>query len=114
MVMNLLLEAAVANDSKWSIGSLLINATETLKTWGGAFIILLGVIMIVYSVYQIGTGLISHGKKQTNWFISLALLIVGGAVSAGGWAFVAGIAGGGQATITDLGTMIVPYFSLLI
>lgn len=96
----------------WDLGSFLENATTRLKDWGGLFIVLIGVVMIVVGVFQIGSGLMSGGKKQVNWFIAIALLIIGGALMVGGWGFVSKIAGGGKKTIEDLGTgaTMIPFF----
>lgn len=88
----------------WDIGSFLENSTTTIKVWGNYFIILIGVIMVIWAAWQIGSGLMSHGKKQTNWFIAVALLIVGGAFLVGGFGFVENISKGGKQTIEDLGT----------
>lgn len=88
----------------WDLGTFLQNATETIKTWGNYLIILIGVIMVIISVYQIAKGLMSHGKGQpTNWFVAAALLIVGGAFMVGGFTWVSGIASSGKDTIDDLG-----------
>ena len=92
----------------WDLGSFLQNATETLKQWGGYLIILIGVVMVIASVYQIAKGLISHGKTQTNWAIAIILLILGGAFMVGGFSFVSNIASGGKKTIEDLGQTILP------
>ena len=62
--------------------------------------------MIIVSAWQIGTGLMSHGKKQTNWFVAIFLLILGGAFAVGGFGLLATIASGGQQTILDLGSML--------
>ncbi|MGC6586664.1 hypothetical protein ACPV3A_17055 [Paenibacillus sp. Dod16] len=88
----------------WDLGSFLENARETLGVWGSSFIMILGVLALIYSVYQIVTGLWSQGKKQTNWFVVILLLIVGGVISVPtGFEFVKDIAGGGRKTIEDLG-----------
>jgi hypothetical protein len=98
----------------WDLGSFLQNAAKTLKTWGGYFIILIGVVMVVASVYQIAKGLISHGKGPgTNWAVAIALLILGGAFMTGGFAFVANIAGGGKKTINDLGQTVIPMLQII-
>ncbi len=60
------------------------NAKSSLSTIGGAFISLLGLVMIVVAGWQIAKGLIGHGKVQTNWFICVGLLIVGGLFMVGG------------------------------
>lgn len=88
----------------WDLGSFLQNATTAVKTWGGYFIILVGVIMIIASVYQIARGLMSRGPQgQTNWIVAILLLLLGGAFSVGGYEFVSSIAAGGKATIEALG-----------
>lgn len=92
----------------WDLGSFLQNSSKTLKQWGAYFIILVGVVMVIASVYQIAKGLISHGKGSTNWAVAIGLLLLGGAFMTGGFAFVAKIAGGGEKTISDLGQTIIP------
>ncbi len=87
----------------WDLGSFLNNSKSAIEKWGGAFIMLIGVVAIIVAAYQIISGLISHGKKQVNWGISIALLVIGGAFSIGGFNFVNGIASGGKKTIDDLG-----------
>lgn len=96
----------------WDLGSFITNATKTVQSWGGASLTLLGIIGIIIAAYQITTGLISHGKKQVNWGVSLALLIIGGALSTSGLKLVMDIAQGGQKTIEDLGTGVNALFLL--
>lgn len=90
------------NPTTWDITTLLSNLTETLKNWGGMVIIMLGVVMIIVAVWKAATGLISHGKTQTNWFVVAALLIFGGALAVGGWNWVYGLSKGGQTTLNNL------------
>ena len=85
----------------FDIGALLQNTTETVKKWGSYFIILMGVICILVAVYKIAKGFMS--QQQTNWFTCIALLLFGGALTAGGFNFVVSIAEGGKKTIEDLG-----------
>lgn len=89
----------------WDIGSFLTNSSTTLQTWFNAALIIVGLVAIFWAAWQITTGLMSHGKKQTNWAVSIILLIVGGVLagSGGGFKFIQGIAGGGKKTIEDLG-----------
>jgi hypothetical protein len=108
------LKAMTTVPMSWDLGSFLQNAAKTLKTWGGYFIILVGVVMVVASVYQIAKGLISHGRGPgTNWAVAIALLILGGAFMTGGFAFVANIAGGGKKTINDLGQTVIPMLQII-
>lgn len=90
-------------NAAWDLGTFLQNAKKTIETWGGYFIMLLGVIMVIVAVYQTAKGLISPQKAQTNWLIVAALLILGGALTAGGYTWISGIASGGKKTIDDLG-----------
>ncbi len=88
----------------WDLGSFLQNSKTTLQTWGGYLIMLIGVVMVIASVYMIAKGLITHGKGQpVSWPVAIILLILGGAFLTGGWSFVNNIASGGQKTIEDLG-----------
>ena len=108
------LTGIVANlPGSWDLGSFLQNATNTLKTWGSYVIILIGVVMIIASVYQIAKGLMSQGKGQPpNWAVTIILLILGGAFMVGGFSFVSNIASGGKTTIDQLGNgggTILPY-----
>lgn len=100
-MLNLVVNNALSG--AWDLNSFITNATNAAKTWGGSFIMLLGAIALIVSAYQIITGLISHGKKQTNWGVSLVLLLVGGAFLAGGFGLMDTIASGGKKTIEDLG-----------
>lgn len=87
----------------WDIGTFLQNATKTIKQWGSYLIILIGVVLIIVAVWQIAKGLISHGKGQTNWAVAIIMLIIGGALMAGGFGLVSTIASGGGQTINELG-----------
>ena len=64
--------------SGFSFSGFFNNARLSLQTIGQAFIMLLGLVMIVVAGWQIAKGLISPQKAQTNWFMVIALLIVGG------------------------------------
>lgn len=90
-------------NAAWDLSTFLQNAKTTIEKWGGYFIMLLGVIMVIVAVYQAAKGLISPQKSQTNWLIVVALLIFGGALTAGGYTWVSGIAEGGKTTIDELG-----------
>lgn len=109
MMMNLL-----SMPMAWDLGSFLQNATSTLKTWGSYLIILIGVVMVVWSVVMIARGLISHGKTQVSWPVAIILLILGGAFMVGGFSFVSNIASGGKQTIEDLGNGTILMLSTLL
>lgn len=87
----------------WDLSSFLTNATKQANAWGGGFLTLIGTIAIVVAAYQIISGLMSHGKKQVNWGVTIILLLVGGALATTGLGLVTNIAKGGKKTIEDLG-----------
>lgn len=92
----------------FDISTFLTNATSQLKEWGGALMILIGVVMMVVAIWQIAKGLIQHGKAQVNWAIAIILLILGGALASFGagadaFSWLADMAEGGKTTIEELG-----------
>lgn len=103
----------------WDLGTFLDNAAKTLKSWGGLFFVLIGMVMLIIGIYKIASGLISHGKKQVEWVPAIVLILVGGALAAFGgnaaWKWISDIASGGKKTINDLGgntIMLLPWLSL--
>lgn len=98
----------------WDLESFLKKSTTTLTKWFGLGVTLLGLIAVALAIWQITSGLMSHGKKQVNWGVTLILLLVGGALTAtGGYDFVKGIAQGGKKTIQDLGGQTIVTFEYL-
>lgn len=110
MVNSMLLSASLGLPATFDVEAFLTNSITKLKAWGGLLIILIGVVMMVVAIWKIGSGLISHGKKQVSWAVCIIMLILGGALASFGlsgtnaWAWVQGIAEGGKNTIDDLGS----------
>lgn len=52
--------------------------TESVQGYVRIIIMLIGIVMVGFGVYQIAKNLISHGKAQTNWFVTIALIVLGG------------------------------------
>lgn len=92
----------------WDLTSFLNNSKTQLITWGGALIMIVGVVMIIVAIVQIAKKFVSPQSAPGGWAMPIVCLIVGGALLAGGWNFVSNIAKGGQKTIEDLGTTIIP------
>ena len=62
-----------------TLAQILQNVANSLGQWGNIIILILGIAMIIVGVYQLAKALITHGKGQPpNWFIIIALLLVGG------------------------------------
>ena len=70
-----------------NVAQTLANLRNSLGNWAGYVVGILGVAALVVGLWNIITGMISHGKKQTNWLISIALLLVGGVLM--GWGITA-------------------------
>lgn len=90
--------------SNWSVPKFLQNAATTLREWGGLFLILVGTIGVILAVYNVVTGMMSGGKKQTNYVSNVILLIISGALVFGGAQLTFRIAEGGLDTINELGS----------
>lgn len=86
----------------WDLSSFLQNAKTQFQTWGGYFLAVLGIIMIIVGLYQLGSGLMSD-RKQVEWVKVIALLLIGGVLAVSGVNVITNIADGGSATIKDLG-----------
>ncbi len=91
-----------ADGSGWDITSFLSNATDTMQQWGGAFLVLVGVVGVVWASFQIISGLMSGGKKQVSYGTQAFLLLVSGALATTGLSLVMNIAAGGKATIEGI------------
>ena len=87
----------------FDLGTFFSNLTEKAKEWGGYFIIFLGVCLIIISVVQIVKGFASHGRGQTNWLMTIGMLLVGGFLVGAGFTGVNKLAEVGAATIRGLG-----------
>lgn len=94
----------LAGSTGWDLRTFLQNSFTTLTDWFGLAMMILGLIAIAISAYQIVTGLWGNSQKQVNYGKYAVLLFVGGAlVVPSGFAFIQEIAKGGQQTIKDIG-----------
>lgn len=87
----------------WDLKSALENATEYAQDIGGGFLMLLGVVAIIYGGYLLIKKLMAGQQNQDSWIKIVILIIVGGALFASGFTLISEIAKGGQQTIEDLG-----------
>lgn len=109
MFSTLLLSGTASGE--WDLRAFLTNSFETLGEWFSLAIMILGIVAVAYAIWQIVSGLMSHGKKQVNWVVTIILLLVGGALSmTTGFQFVQDIASGGRKTIEDLGGQTIVLF----
>ena len=91
----------------WSLNSFLQNFGNAAQDWGKYIVFAIGTFMVIAAAFFIGKGLMSQGRGQTNWALTILLLIIGGALMAGsagpGWDLLKDISGGSLKTINDLG-----------
>lgn len=107
---NALLEGeAPSGGSGFSIDTFLGNSENLAKSVVSFIIVIAGVILVGAGIVQIAKGLASGGKGQVNWVMSILCLLVGGALMAGGFAFVKQIASGGKNEIEKMGTASASY-----
>lgn len=88
--------------ANWDLGTFLENATDSIQGWGGLFLILIGVVMIIVAGYKIATGLMSD-RAQVSWVKVVVLLIAGGVLAFGGYQIISDMASLGKNTIEQLG-----------
>lgn len=68
------------NIAEWNLGDFVKNSKEKIAEWGGAIIVIMGLIMMLVGAVKIGKGLMSHGQGQPpNWVINILLVVAGGA-----------------------------------
>ena len=96
----------LASGSGWDLSSFLDSSKEQVTQWGGAFLMLVGVVGVIWAAFQIISGLMSNGKKQVSYGTQTILLLVSGALATTGISLVMDIAAGGQKTIEDLGSTV--------
>lgn len=68
---------------EWKINNVLANVKKSLRAWGSMLMMIVGVVMIIFGIFKIAQGMISHGKTQVNWVINILLILVGAIFCAG-------------------------------
>lgn len=88
-----------------SIGTFIQTMGKNIGSWVKMIVMIIGVIMVGAGIYQTAKNLISHGKGQTNWIVTLALIILGAILMlTGGWDFIKTFSGAGKTTLNDAAT----------
>lgn len=100
---SLMAMAAPVLGGSWQISNFLKASQETLAYYGSIVTSIIGVAMVIVGIYQIAKNLISHGKGQTNWVVTFALILVGGALAiVGGWKMIGDFARGSKNTLKNM------------
>lgn len=90
--------------NKWSIGGFLKALQGSITVYVKWIILIIGLVMVGFGIYQIAKNLISGGKGQTNWVTTFLLLIVGGTLMLGsGWGVIKNISKGSSHTLDEMG-----------
>lgn len=88
-----------------SIGTFIQTMGKNIGSWVKMIVMIIGVIMVGAGIYQTAKNLISHGKGQTNWVVTLALIIIGAILMlTGGWNFIQTFSKSGEKTLKDAAT----------
>ena len=87
----------------WDLASFLTNAASYVKIIGGGALILMGIAALVWGGILLLKKLMGGQQNQDSWVKIILLIIIGGAISVGGFAMVFTIGSGGKKTIEDLG-----------
>ncbi len=88
----------------FDIGTFFSNLTAKAQTWGGYFLMFLGVLLIIVGGFQIAKGFMSHGRGQVNWLMAIGTIMVGGFLAAKGFTGLNTLSGIGAETINALGS----------
>lgn len=85
-----------------SIGTFIQTMGKNIGSWVKMIVMIIGVIMVGAGIYQVAKNLISHGKGQTNWIVTLALIVFGAILMlTGGWDFIKTFSSAGKTTLND-------------
>lgn len=104
MTLNMLATYILADNGGFELSNLLKSATGKVNDYAQSLVVIIGVVMVVAAIYQIGKGFMSGGRGQTNWAMAIGCLIVGGAICVtGGYKLIADVAKGGKDTINSMG-----------
>lgn len=90
----------------WDLTSFLENAKSQIQTWGGAVLMLLGAVGLVWGGVLLIKKLMANPQtagQQQGWGTIALLILAGGAFGTGGWQLISTVGSGGQQTIEDLG-----------
>lgn len=88
----------------FDIGDFFQNLNNKVQEWGTYFIMFLGAVLIIWGVVSIVKAFISHGRGQTNWLMTIGMILVGGFMLVSGFTGFQNLANIGNDTILEMGT----------
>lgn len=95
--------------TKWDVDSALKNGLAKFKGWGNYLIMILGVVLIIYSVYRFYKAIHTDGPQEGKWAKPILALLFGGLFLFGGFEMMGIISEGGKDTIKKWGSSGVIY-----
>lgn len=87
----------------WDLQSLFENAGEYAKNAGGALLVMMGIVGVVWGGVLLIKKLMSSQQDNTSWGKIILLIMLGGALAVGGFNLIFMVGKGGKTTIEDLG-----------
>lgn len=100
--LNVIVGNAMMYTGDASIGKFIHSMGTNIGSWAKMIVMIIGVVMVGFGIYQVAKNLISHGKGQTNWVVTLALIILGAILMlSGGWDFIKDFSTAGRKTLDD-------------
>lgn len=87
----------------WTLDGLFKGTAKYAKTAGGALITLLGVLLIIFAAFKMFKAVTGQQQGGGEWLKAIVALLLGGALSVGGWKLLNTMASGGKQTIEKLG-----------
>ena len=76
--------------SMFEINTFLETMKNNMQTWGGYITMIIGAIMMIAGVWQVGKGFISK-NGQTNWVMAIGAIVLGGMLLAGSWMLLSSV-----------------------
>ncbi len=90
------------------------NAKTTIERWGGAALMFIGVVMMIWAAVKTAKGLMGNSQRQqTSWGQIAVLFILGGALAVGGYTLLSQFSQMANQSINELagtGGIIFPRF----
>ena len=96
------LAPVLMEENAWSLDTFMSNVYSKLQIWGGAFLGIVGLVMLIVGGFKLGKALMSQGGDN-NWVMIILLILVGGAMMFGGLGLLIKISSLGNGTLADLG-----------
>lgn len=92
----------LAQSDSWDLETFFENSAEYAKVVGGALLVFVGVVMIIWGGVLLGKKLMSEQARE-NWLKIALLIIAGGALAFGGITIIMKFAKGGNETVEKFG-----------